>query len=68
MTNFKAIGVKAPEQLEDDFLNLFVWTWSLKDYLKSCFVAKGLRGKAVEEEANQQRPVECCNSGGAAPA
>ena len=53
MTNFKAIGVKAPEQLEDDFLNLFVWTWSLKDYLKSCFVAKGLRGKAVEEEANR---------------
>ncbi len=53
MTNFKAIGVKAPEQLEDDFLNLFVWTWSLKDYLKSCFVAKGLRAKAVEEEANR---------------
>ena len=51
-TNFKAVGVKAPEQLEDDFLNLFVWTWSLKDYLKSCFEAKGLRGKAVEEEAN----------------
>ncbi len=23
-TNFKAIGVKAPEQLEDDFLNLFI--------------------------------------------
>lgn len=53
MTNFKAIGVKAPEQLEDDFLNLFVWIWSLKDYLKSCFVAKGLGAKAVEEEVNR---------------
>jgi hypothetical protein len=42
MTNFKAIGVKAPEQLEDDFLNLFVWIWSLKDYLKPCFLAIGL--------------------------
>ena len=52
-TNFKTVGVKAPEQLEDDFLNLFVWTWSLKDYLKSCFEAKGLRGKTVEEEANR---------------
>ena len=52
-TNFKAVGVKAPEQLEDDFLNLFVWIWSLKDYLKSCFEAKGLRGKAVEEEVNR---------------
>lgn len=53
ITNFKAIGVKAPEQLEDDFLNLFVWIWSLKDYLKLCFVAKGLGAKAVEEEANR---------------
>lgn len=52
-TNFKAVGVKAPEQLEDDFLNLFVWTWSLKDYLKLCFEAKGLRGKTVEEIANR---------------
>jgi hypothetical protein len=52
-TNFTAIGVKAPEQLEDDFLNLFIWTWSLKDYLKSCFEAKGLQGKAVEDEASR---------------
>lgn len=56
-TNFKALGVKAPEQLEDDFLNLFIWTWSLKDYLKSRFEAKGLRGKAVEEEANRCRAL-----------
>lgn len=52
-TNFKAVGVKPPEQLEDDFLNLFIWTWSLKDYLKACFEAKGLRGKRVEEEVNR---------------
>ena len=52
-TNFTAIGIKAPEQLQDDFLNLFIWTWSLKDYLKSCFKAKGLQGKAVEDEASR---------------
>ncbi len=52
-TNFKAVGLKAPEQLEDDFLNLFLWTWSLKDYLKSSFQAKGLRGEFVEDEANK---------------
>jgi hypothetical protein len=52
MTNFMAVGVKSPEQLEDDFLNLFVWTWSLKDYLKSCFKDKGLRGSVVEAEAS----------------
>ena len=48
ITNFKAIGVKAPEQLEDDFLNLFVWIWSLKDYLKLCFVAKGLEANRCQ--------------------
>jgi len=52
-TNFTAIGVKAPEQLEDDFLNLYILTWSLKHYLKSCFEAKGLQGKAVEDEASR---------------
>lgn len=56
-TNFRAVGVKAPEQLEDDFLNLFIWTWSLKDYLKACFETKGLRGKAVEEEVDQCRAL-----------
>lgn len=56
-TNFKAVGVKAPQQLEDDFLNLFIWTWSLKDYLKSCFEAKGLRGKVVEEEADRSKAL-----------
>jgi hypothetical protein len=53
MTNFKAIEVKVPEQLEDYSLNIFVWAWSLKDYLKPCFMAKGLRAKAVDEEANR---------------
>ncbi|EWS53283.1 hypothetical protein X551_03928 [Methylibium sp. T29] len=52
-TSFRALGVKDPKQLEDDFLNLFIWTWSLKDYLKSVFDAKGLSGKAVEEEVNR---------------
>ena len=45
--------MKPPEQLEDDFLNLFVWVWSLKDYLKSCFEAKGLHGKIIEEIVNE---------------
>jgi len=52
-THFRAVGVKAPEQLEDDFLNLFIWMWSLKDYLRACFEAKGLPGNAVEDEVNR---------------
>lgn len=49
-TNFTAIGVKAPEQLNDEFLTLFVWVWSLKDYIKSAFEAGGIRGQVVEDE------------------
>jgi len=51
-THFRAVGIKAPEQLEDDFLNLFIWVWSLKDHLKTCFEASGLRGGIVEDEVN----------------
>lgn len=52
-TNFQATGVKNPEQLQDDFLILFIWIWSFKDYLKSALEAKGLCGKIVEDEVNK---------------
>lgn len=52
LTRFKARGVKAPEQLEDEFLALFVWVWSLKDYIKSAFEQRGLRSQVVEDEVN----------------
>lgn len=51
-TNFFAEGVKSPEQLEDDFINLFVWIWSLKDHLKEQFKNAGLPGQLVEAEVN----------------
>lgn len=56
-THFRAMGVKAPEQLEDDFLNLFVWTWSIKDYVKTCFKARGLNIQEVEEIANRSHAL-----------
>lgn len=52
-THLHTIGVKAPEQLEDDFLNLFVWIWSLKDYLKAALEASGHSGSLVEQEVNR---------------
>jgi hypothetical protein len=57
MTHFRTIGVKAPEQLEDDFLNLFIWTWSLKDHVKTCFKSRGLNAQEVEEIANRSRAL-----------
>jgi hypothetical protein len=53
ITNFQAIGVKGLEQSRDDFLNLFIWTWNLKDYLKSGFEARGLSRQEVENQVNQ---------------
>lgn len=58
ITQFRAIGVKAPEQLEDEFLNLFVWTWSLKDYLKTRFQNMGRNGQEVEDIVNRS-PALC---------
>jgi hypothetical protein len=46
-------GVKSPEQLEDDLLNLFVLVWSLKDHLKESYKAKGLEPRLVEEVVNR---------------
>ncbi len=56
-TIFRAIGVKAPAQLEDELLNLFIWIWSLKDYLKAAFVAQGIPADLVEDEANGCRAL-----------
>jgi hypothetical protein len=52
VTRFSARGVKDPAQLEDEFLSLFVWVWSLKDYIKAAYEVGGLRAQTVEEEAN----------------
>ncbi len=52
-TTFRAIGVKVPEQLQDDFLTLFVWVWSLKDYLKLALIERGPPGRSFEDEVNR---------------
>ena len=48
-TFFCAHGVKDLNQLEDDFLNLFIWTWNLKDYLKISFQNMGIDAQEVEK-------------------
>ena len=52
-THFHAEGMKSPDQLKDDFLNLFIWVWSLKDYLKQRCKDVGLSVQLVEDEANR---------------
>lgn len=51
-------GIKSPEQLEDELLALFVWVWSLKDYLKELYEAKGLEPRSVEVVVNEHRALQ----------
>jgi hypothetical protein len=55
---YSVSGIKSPEQLEDDLLNLFVWTWSLKDYLKEVYTAKKLEPRHVETVVNQSLALQ----------
>jgi hypothetical protein len=52
--HYSAFGVKSPEQLNDELLNLFVWVWSFKDYLKNAFLNSGLDAQIVEETVNKR--------------
>jgi hypothetical protein len=45
-------GLKSPEQLEDELLSLFVWVWSLKDYLKGAYRDRGWKEQDVEGFVN----------------
>jgi hypothetical protein len=46
--HYKVQGVKSPTQLEDELLTLFIWAWSLKDYLKELCKSKGISSKEIE--------------------
>ena len=56
-TYFSAHGLKDPNQLKDDFLNLFIWIWNLRDYLKDCFKNKGLDVQEIEEIVNKTKTL-----------
>ena len=45
-------GMKSPDQPEDELLNLCVWIWSMKDYLKTLAVANGHTKQDIEEIVN----------------
>ena len=58
MTRFKAHGIKSPEQLEDDILTLFVWLWSIKDYLKNTAKKNGKDPKRIENIINENKALK----------
>ena len=56
-TNLEVIGIKAPEVLEDELLTLFIWLWSMKDYLKALCATRGIAGSQIEQIANVERSL-----------
>jgi hypothetical protein len=48
-TSLKVTGIKSPEQLEDELLNIFIWLWSIKDYLKAAYKKLGLNSQVIEK-------------------
>lgn len=47
-------GVKSPEQLEDELLNLYIWIWSMKDYLKELCRREGVNPQRIEDLVNTE--------------
>gem|GEM_PF-961241 len=56
-THLEMTGIKAPELLEDELLNLFIWIWSMKDYLKTLCETLGIAGSRIEQIANVERSL-----------
>ena len=52
-TNLKVTGIKSPEQLADELLNIFVWLWSIKDYLIEVYKKFSLDHKIIEKLVNR---------------
>ncbi|WP_442510776.1 hypothetical protein SH528x_002419 [Novipirellula sp. SH528] len=48
----KIRGIKSPEQLEDELLNLFIWIWSMKDYLKELCRNRSVDPQGIERIVN----------------
>jgi len=47
-------GIKSPEEVEDDIANVFIWLWSLKDYMKKSFNNASIETKV---DANQHLSI-----------
>jgi hypothetical protein len=56
-TRVEVVGLKSPDTLEDELLTLFVWLWSMKDYLKTLCKSRGIDACKIERIANENRSL-----------
>jgi hypothetical protein len=59
-TTYEISNVKTPEELQDQFASLAVWTWAIKDYLKALAPNLGTTPQAIEDYASQDRALPLC--------
>jgi hypothetical protein len=53
-------GIKDIDHISDDVESLFVWLWSVKDYLKEYVRRKGKSEKWVEDQVNSDACLSVC--------
>jgi hypothetical protein len=59
-TTYEITNVKTHEVLLDQFSNLAVWTWSIKDYLKQLSETLGTTPQAIEAYVNSDPNLPFC--------
>ncbi|MDD5215306.1 MAG: hypothetical protein PHQ03_07200 [Methylococcales bacterium] len=55
---FTVTGVKSPLELEDDLLELFIWVWSIKDYLKEFYKANNRDPNIIEKLVDDSETLQ----------
>ncbi len=59
-TTYRITNVKAPEVLADELEQVFVWVWTLKDYLKELAASVGQPAQSVEALVNSDSNLQLC--------
>ena len=53
-------GVKSPEVVQDDIEGVFVWLWSLKDYVKGYLEENDKPSRWIESEVSADQHLSIC--------
>ena len=59
-TTYVITNVKTPEEIEDQFANLSIWTWAIKDYFKALAPTFGTKPNAIEDFVNANPALPLC--------
>jgi hypothetical protein len=60
MTTYRITKVKPPEVVADELEQVFVWAWTLKDYLKELAASAGRPAQSVENLVNSDSNLQLC--------